>query len=93
MTRSCHYRRYTKKTLRALVRRRFSIGKLQYADSLGFVAALIFRLLRKEAESLTPTYIGWYDRWILPVSRVLDVIFHPFMKKDVFAICRQKSPF
>ena len=36
----CHYRRYTKKTLRTLVRPKFSIEKLQYADSLGFIAAL-----------------------------------------------------
>jgi SAM-dependent methyltransferase len=58
----CHYRRYTKKTLRTLVLPKFSIEKLQYADSLGFIAALTFRLLRKDSTSLTAKSIAWYDK-------------------------------
>jgi SAM-dependent methyltransferase len=85
----CHYRRYTKKTLRMLVRPRFAIEKLQYADSLGFIAALTFRLLRKDSSSLTAKSIAWYDKWIFPVSRVLDVIFHRFLGKNVFVICKK----
>lgn len=85
----CHRRRYTKKTLRALVRPKFSIAKLQYVDSLGFIAALTFRLLRKDAASLTAKSIGWYDKWIFPFSRVLDALFHPFFGKNVFVICKK----
>jgi len=85
----CHYRRYTKKTLRALVQAKFSIEKLQYADSLGFIAALVFRLLRKESTSLTAESIAWYDKWIFPLSRVLDILFHPFFGKNVFVICKK----
>src|SRR5262245_17361471 len=82
----CHYRRYTKKSLRTLVQPKFSIERLQYVDSLGFIAALTFRLLRKEAASLTPKSIAWYDKWIFPLSRVLDVLFHRFVGKNVFVI-------
>jgi SAM-dependent methyltransferase len=85
----CHYRRYTKKTLRALVQAKFSIEKLQYADSLGFIAALIFRLLRKDSTSLTAKSIAWYDKRIFPLSRVLDNLFHPFFGKNVFVICKK----
>ena len=85
----CHYRRYTKKTLRMLVRPRFSIEKLQYADSLGFIAALTFRLLRRDSATLTAESIAWYDKWIFPPSRVLDVLFHRFLGKNVFVICRK----
>jgi hypothetical protein len=85
----CHHRRYTKKTLRTLVRLKFSIEKLQYADSLGFIAALTFRLLRKDSTSLTTKSIGWYDKWIFPLSRMLDILFHPFFGKNVFVICKK----
>src|SRR5262249_197945 len=71
----CHYRRYTKKTLRTLVRPKFSIENLQYADSLGFFAALTFRLLRQDSPSLTAKSIAWYDKWIFPLSRVFDILF------------------
>ena len=87
----CHYRRYTKKSLRKLVQPEFSIEKLQYVDSLGFIAALTFRLLRKDSTSLTAKSIAWYDKWVFPLSRVLDVLFHQFLGKNVFVICR-KSP-
>jgi SAM-dependent methyltransferase len=87
----CHYRRYTKRTLRTLVQPKFSIGKLQYVDSLGFIAALTFRLLHKEATSLTAKSIAWYDNWIFPLSRVLDLLFHRFVGKNVFVICK-KNP-
>jgi len=85
----CHYRRYTKNTLRALVRPKFSIEKLQYADSLGFIAALTFRLLRKDSTSLTAKSIAWYDKWIFPVSRVFDILFRRFLGKNVFVICKK----
>jgi len=85
----CHYRRYTKKTLRTLVWPKFSIEKLEYVDSLGFVAALTFRLLRRESTSLTSKSIGWYDKWIFPLSRMLDILFHRFIGKNVFVVCKK----
>jgi SAM-dependent methyltransferase len=84
-----HHRRYTKKTLRTLVGLKFSIEKLQYADSLGFIAALTFRLLRRNASSLTAKSIGWYDKWIFPLSHMLDILFHRFVGKNVFVICKK----
>ena len=85
----CHHRRYTKKTLRTLVQPKFSIEKLQYADSLGFIAALTFRLLRREATSLTAKSIAWYDKWVFPFSRMFDILFHRFFGKNVFVICKK----
>ena len=88
----CHYRRYTRKTLRTLVKSKFSIEKLQYVDSLGFIAALSFRLLRREATSLTTKSIAWYDKWVFPFSRMLDILFHRFLGKNVFVICKKIPP-
>ena len=45
----CHYRRYTKKTLRRLVEQEgFVIEDARYADCLGFIAVLIFRAAQQK---------------------------------------------
>jgi SAM-dependent methyltransferase len=85
-----HCRRYTKSSLRDLVEQAgFSIQKLSYADSLGFAAAIIFRCLRRPAAAITPTSVSFYDRWLFPVSRLVDRLAHPFLGKNVYAICRK----
>jgi SAM-dependent methyltransferase len=86
----CHHRRYTRTTLRRLVQRAgFSIETLRYADTLGFIVTLLFRLSRRGAETLTPTSIGFYDRWIFPPSRVFDLLFNRLFGKNVFVLCRK----
>lgn len=86
----CHRRRYTKTTLRRLVQGAgFSIERLRYADTLGFLVTLLFRLSRRSAETLTPTSIGFYDRWIFPPSRVFDLLFNRLFGKNVFVLCRK----
>ena len=86
----CHRRRYTKATLRRLVERAgFSIETLRYADSLGFIVSLLFRLSRRSARTLTPASIGFYDRWIFPPSRALDALCNRWFGKNVFVTCRK----
>lgn len=87
----CHHRRYTRTTLGDLVEQAgFVIETLRYADSLGFLATLVFRLSRRGAETLTPGSIGFYDRWIFPPSRVLDLLCNRLFGKNVFVLCRKK---
>jgi SAM-dependent methyltransferase len=86
----CHHRRYTKVSLRKLVQQGgFAITELRYADSLGFLAALVFRLLRRSAATFTPGSIRFYDRWLFPSSRLLDTVLHPFFGKNVYVVCRK----
>jgi SAM-dependent methyltransferase len=86
----CHYRRYTKKTLRHLVEQEgFVIEDARYADSLGFIATLVFRLLNKNASVLTATSISFYDQWLFAPSRVLDRLFGRWFGKNVYVRCRK----
>lgn len=86
----CHRRRYTKTTLRRLVERAgFSIETLRYADTLGFIVSLLFRLSHGSATALTPSSIRFYDRWIFPPSRVFDVLCDRWFGKNVFVLCRK----
>ncbi|MFN2508579.1 MAG: class I SAM-dependent methyltransferase [Chthoniobacterales bacterium] len=88
----CHYRRYTKDTLERLVRGEgLIVERVEYVDSLGFIVAFAFRLLRLNAEALTPSAISIYDRWIFPPSRVLDIIFRRFFGKNLFIVCRKAA--
>jgi SAM-dependent methyltransferase len=85
-----HYRRYTKTTLRRLVEQEgFAIEQIRYADCLGFIAALVFRLLNRSASTLTATAISFYDRWLFAPSRVLDKLFGRWFGKNVYVLCRK----
>ena len=88
----CHYRRYTKTTLQRLVEQGgFVIEDLRYADCLGFIATLIFRLFNRSASTLTAATIGFYDRWVFAPSRVLDRLFGRWFGKNVYVLCRKRS--
>src|SRR5215469_9961945 len=85
-----HYRRYTKTTLRHLVEQQgFAIEQIRYADCLGFVAALVFRLLNRSASTLTANAISFYDRWLFAPSRVLDKLFGRWFGKNIYVLCRK----
>ena len=85
-----HYRRYNKRSLRRLVEQAgFSVEELCYADSLGFLAALTFRALRRPAGTITPRSITFYDRWVFRPSRLLDRVFNSFFGKNVYVIARK----
>jgi len=86
----CHHRRYTKTTLRHLVEQEgFTIEQIRYADCLGFIATLFFRLLNRSASTLTAGAISFYDRWIFPPSRVLDKLFGRWFGKNVYVLCKR----
>jgi len=86
----CHHRRYTKKTLRRLVEQEsFVIEQVRYADCLGFIATLVFRLLNRNASALTARSIALYDHWLFAPSRVLDRLFDRWFGKNVYVRCRK----
>ena len=86
----CHYRRYTKATLRRLVEQEgFVVEDARYADSLGFIATFVFRLLNKNVSALTATSISFYDQWLFAPSRVLDRLFGRWFGKNVYVRCRK----
>jgi SAM-dependent methyltransferase len=86
----CHHRRYTKKTLRRLVEQEgFVIEDARYADCLGFIAVLIFRVLNRSASALNASSIALYDRWVFAPSRVLDRLFDRWFGKNVYVRCRK----
>jgi SAM-dependent methyltransferase len=83
-----HYRRYTSDSLRELVEHAgFRVERCRYADSLGYLAALIFKVIGNKEGKLSPLAVNAYDCLAIPVSIILDRISGGFLGKNVYAIC------
>lgn len=81
-----HHRRYTKHTLHSKLKQAgFQIVESKYADSIGYIATLIFKIIDNGEGSVNLRMLKLYDRWIFPLSRILDSVTHPFFGKNVYA--------
>jgi SAM-dependent methyltransferase len=82
-----HYRRYRRRELERLARcAGLTVWKTRYADTLGFFAALGFRLFGNRNGYLSAEAVNFYDRYILPLSRSLDFVFGRLFGKNVYLI-------
>ena len=83
-----HVRRFDRRSLRLVLERAgFRIEHMKYFDSLGFPAALAVRIL--ELVNLFrygSGSVGFYDRYLFPVSRQLDRLFKGTIGKNLIAI-------
>jgi SAM-dependent methyltransferase len=75
-----HFRRYSKKQLKKITPPGLQLIKCAYFDSMGFFASALNKLfLRKKYPS--QKQVLFWDRWIVPVSKVTDkILFHSFGK-------------
>lgn len=81
-----HIRRYTKPGLtQTLAAAGFNVDDSRYADSLGFAAALVYKLFDKEDGAVDLKMLRLYDRWIFPFSRLFDTFTHRLGGKNVYA--------
>jgi SAM-dependent methyltransferase len=84
-----HYRRYNRSTLRASLQNAgFRVVHSAYCDSLGFMALLLLKWLRRSPrKALTTTSMGIYDKWVVPVSLLFDRLGAQYLfGKNVFAV-------
>jgi SAM-dependent methyltransferase len=84
-----HFRRYRHGELAdKLAAAGFVVERIAFADSLGFFAALAYRLFARGTGELTPASVGLYDRWIFPLSRQLDRLCSGWFGKNLLAVAR-----
>lgn len=84
-----HHRRYTAASLtRSLESAGLRVGRVEYADSLGFPASLAYRIVGGSGV-LNPSSVGSYDRWVFPASRALDHITRRWFGKNVLAVAHR----
>lgn len=89
-----HYRRYGRRELRDKLRGAgFEVMELHYVDSIGFFASLAIRLLghRSGANLGGRASMGFYDRYIYPISDWLDRLgAKHLLGKNIFAVARKR---
>ncbi len=82
-----HFRRYKKKDLLNKAKKAgFSIVSAEYADSIGFFASIAYKYLNNGSGDISSASLIFYDRFLFPISRFLDKVFHPVIGKNVFVI-------
>jgi SAM-dependent methyltransferase len=87
-----HVRRYTRRTLSASLRAAgFELETIRYADSLGFAATLLFKLIDGGKGDVNRRLLRLYDRLAFPVSRALDVLTHRWLGKNLLALATKPA--
>jgi SAM-dependent methyltransferase len=87
-----HFRRYTRKTLtRQIVASGLKpVGKVQYADSIGFFITLIYKMCNEGSGKISEKSLFFYDRFLFPLSRFCDLFFRNMFGKNVFAVVEKR---
>ncbi len=83
-----HYRRYNRASLLAITPSEVEIEKMFYLDSIGLIASVANRFLLKESEPGSKQ-IGFWDKIMVPCSRVFDPLFGYRLGKTIVAIWRK----
>lgn len=85
-----HQRRYTKRMLRKhLEMSGYEIERMRYCDSVGFMLAILFKMIgNKEGEPSAQSLLI-FDRLLWPISRCIDILTHPLFGKNIFAIAKK----
>lgn len=85
-----HYRRYTKRTLRELLREQFTIKKIRYFNAIGFFGWLFNKYAQSHIQSpRTDMQIKLYDR-VIPLLKYVDYLL-PFWGQSLLVIATKKE--
>lgn len=86
-----HYRRYRRTDLASLTHSAgLSVRESRYMDSLGFFATLAFKILANEPGHLSPRAVRLYDRFLVPLSRILDSFVGRLFGKNVYVVASKE---
>ncbi len=83
-----HYRRYSRTTLRAAAPPGLTQVRLSYLDAAGMLLSLGNRLVLKQSMP-TPKQIAFWDRCVVPVSRMIDPLLAHQVGKSVLGVWRK----
>ena len=64
----------------------------RYADSLGFLAALVYRFAGDDSGVISPRSVRVYDRFLFPLSRRVDHLTLGSFGKNVLVVASKPEP-
>ena len=87
-----HHRRYSKKSLISLfTSENLEIKNIEYVDSVGFFAALIYKTFGNSNGNLSVKSVKIYDRFVFPLSRWIDKFTNSFLGKNLLIEVKRLS--
>lgn len=86
-----HLRRYNKQLLRSLMPSGWIQVKLAYLDSVGALLSLGNALALRQTMP-SPWQIAIWDRFCIPLSRIMDSVFREKCGKSILAVWRKPDP-
>ena len=83
-----HCRRYNRKMLRNITPGGLQLTSNRYYDTVGYFAALMNKLILRQK---IPTHkqIQFWDKWMVPVSKISDKFFFHSFGKSIIAIWKK----
>lgn len=82
-----HVRRYRRRGLvRILQQAGLQIETAKYVDSLGFLAALVYRFIGDDSGIISPASVRVYDRFVFPLSRAVDHLTRGSFGKNLLVV-------
>lgn len=86
-----HCRRYTKTMLtEKLVQSGYTVKYIRYCDSVGFVLSFLFKHLGSKNGEPSSAALKIYDNYLLPISKLVDVLLFGKFGKNLIAIATLK---
>ena len=85
-----HYRRYSKRALKALTPEGLELARLDYLDSVGLLASLGNRLFLRSAMP-NARQVAFWDNYLVRMSKVLDPLLVGSLGKSVLGIWRRPA--
>jgi SAM-dependent methyltransferase len=87
-----HLRRYRRGALRTKVEAAgFDVLAAEYVDSLGFLAALAYRVAGSASGDIDRRALRLYDRFVFPVSRWCDRALKRVIGKNVLIVAERRK--
>jgi len=80
-----HFRRYNRSMLRRISPAGLRLKRMRYLDCVGLIASAANLLLLHQSMP-TAAQLRFWDRWIVPVSRVLDSLFAYSLGKSILVV-------
>ena len=85
-----HFRRYSLNEMKKKASQvGFEIDVSRYADSIGVLATLAYKIIGDKSGGISPKSLVTYDRFIFPISKALDQITYPVCGKNLFVVLRK----
>lgn len=88
-----HFRRYRRRQLTEMIAGAGlkPVGRAKYADCLGFFMTLLYKLTGGKSGNINERLLVLYDRFLFPLSRAGDCLFHRFFGKNTFIVAEKKQ--